>query len=65
MSGMNGPTWSTRVLQALVLVVAIAVVARVVWELLGPLIPGLVVLLVVGSILISIFRGPRAGGFFK
>ena len=49
----------------MVLVVAIAVVARAVWELLGPLIPGLVVLLVVGSILISIFRGPRAGGFFK
>ena len=63
---MNGTSWHTRVTEALVLVVAIALVARVVWGLLGPLIPGLVVLLVVGSILISMFRGPRAGGrFFK
>jgi hypothetical protein len=59
---MNGPSWRSRVTGALVLVVAIALVARVIWELLGPLVPGLVVLLVVGSILISIFRGPRAGG---
>ncbi len=59
---MNGQSWLSRVTGALVLVVAIAVVARVVWGLLGPLVPGLVVLLVVGSILISIFRGPRAGG---
>ena len=59
---MNGPSWRSRVTGALVLVVAIALVARVVWALLGPLVPGLVVLLVVGSILISIFRGPRAGG---
>jgi hypothetical protein len=63
---MNGPSWRSRVTQALVLVVAIALLARVIWELLGPLVPGLTVLLVVGSILISIFRGPRAGGgFFK
>ena len=59
---MNGPSWRSRVTGALVLVVAIALVARVVWALLGPLVPGLVMLLVVGSILISIFRGPRAGG---
>jgi hypothetical protein len=63
---MTGPSWHTRVTEALVLVVAIALVARVVWGLLGPLVPGLVVFLVVGSILISIFSGPRAGGgFFK
>ena len=59
---MNGPSWRSLVTGALVLVVAIALVARVVWALLGPLVPGLVMLLVVGSILISIFRGPRAGG---
>lgn len=52
----------TKLVEGMILVLAVALVARVAWGLLGPLVPGLVVLLVVGSILVSIFRGPRGGG---
>jgi hypothetical protein len=54
----------TKLAEGLIIVLAVALVARVVWGLLGPLVPGLFVLLVVGSILVSIFRGPRGGGGF-
>jgi hypothetical protein len=52
----------TKLGEALLVVVALAIVARVVFGLLGPLLPLLVVLLIVGAILTRIFRGPRAGG---
>lgn len=55
----------TKLVESVILVLAVAVVARVVWELLGPLVPGLIVFFVVGAILISILRGPRSGGFFR
>ena len=51
-----------KVGEALLFVLAVAVVARVVFGLLGPLLPVLVLLLVVGAILTRIFRGPRSGG---
>jgi len=52
----------TKLVEGMVLVLAVALVARVVWGLLGPLRPGLTVLVVIGAVLVSIFRGPRPGG---
>ena len=40
---------------------AVAVVARVVWGLLGPLLPYLFVLLVLGALILNVIRGPHAG----
>lgn len=48
-----------RVIQALIIVVVTAVAARVVWSLLGPLIPSLLALLVVGSLIVKLVTGPR------
>ncbi len=50
-----------RVIEALVLLVAIAVVARVVFGLLGPLLPGIAVALVVLGLIFVVLRGPHAG----
>jgi hypothetical protein len=47
--------------QALLVILAIAVVARVVFGLLGPVLPVIVVLLVAGAILTRVLRGPRGG----
>jgi len=43
-----------------VLLVAVAVVARVVYGLLWPLLPSLLVFLVIGSILLWLIRGPHS-----
>jgi hypothetical protein len=59
---MNVPGWGSKVTETLVLVLVVAVAARVVWGLLGPLVPGLILFLIVGAVLIGIFRGPRPGG---
>ena len=53
-------TWSRRIIEALAILVAIAVVARVVWELLGPLLPIIGTLVVVVAIGALAFRGPHA-----
>jgi hypothetical protein len=45
---------------ALVSILAIAVVARVVWQLLGPLLPYLMVIVVLGGLLMFVIGGPRA-----
>lgn len=52
--------WHTKVIEALALTVAVAVVARLVWELLGPLLPMILVLLAVGGLLFGVIRGPHA-----
>lgn len=57
---MSNKPWTRRVVEALVLVIAVAVVARVVLGLLGPLLPGVVVLFSLAAIAASIFRGPHA-----
>jgi uncharacterized membrane protein YGL010W len=54
-----------KLLETAVLVIAVAVVARVVWELLGPLLPSLVVLTVVGWLFLFVVRGHRGGTFRK
>ena len=43
--------WRTRVMQALVLLLAVALGARVAAELLAPLVPALVVLVLLGAVL--------------
>lgn len=52
-------SWSQRVLAALVLLLAVALGARVAAELLAPLVPALVVLVVLYAIGGFIFRGRR------
>jgi hypothetical protein len=52
--------WNSKLAEALISLIAVAVVARVVWGLLGPLLPSLVVLLTVGAILRWLVRGPHA-----
>lgn len=52
MTGMPSPAgWRTRVMQALVLLLAVALGARVAAELLAPLVPALVVLVLLGAVL--------------
>jgi hypothetical protein len=53
--------WRERMLEALVLLIAVAVVARVVWGLLGPLLPSLLGLFVLGAFALYVLRGPHAG----
>jgi len=48
--------WRSKLIEGLVLLLAVAVVARVVFGLLGPLLPSLIVLLVVASVLLFILR---------
>jgi hypothetical protein len=40
-------TWRTKVFSALILLIAIAIGARIIWELIAPLLPGLVALTIV------------------
>ena len=46
----------SKVVEALVLILAVAVVARVVWELLGPLLPALFVIVAMASLLFGLLR---------
>jgi hypothetical protein len=48
-------------MQSALTLLVIAVAARVVWGLLGPLLPSLLVLIVLGSLLLWVLRGPHAG----
>lgn len=50
-----------KLAEALIMLIAVAVVARVVWELLGPLLPSLLVLFVLGALVLYVIRGPHAG----
>jgi hypothetical protein len=52
--------WRKRVTEALVTVLA-AVVARVAWALLGPLLPYLVTIVAVGAIVLFVIRGAHPG----
>jgi hypothetical protein len=49
-------SWRSKVVEALVLILAVAVVARVVWVLLGPLLPALFVLVAVSGLLFRLLR---------
>lgn len=52
--------WQRKVIEALVLLVAVALVARVVFGLLGPLLAPLIVLTLLATILFMVVRGPHA-----
>jgi hypothetical protein len=52
--------WSAKVTEGLLLLIVIAVVARVVWGLLGPLLPSFFVLLMIGVILLRLVQGPHS-----
>jgi NhaP-type Na+/H+ or K+/H+ antiporter len=55
-------SWRSKLAEGLLMVVIVAVAARAVWALLGPLLPGLFLLLVVGGLVMFILRSPRSGG---
>jgi VIT1/CCC1 family predicted Fe2+/Mn2+ transporter len=55
-------SWRSKLGGALFMIVAVAVVARVVWGLLASLIAPALALLVLGWIVAFIIRGPRSGG---
>ena len=59
---MSGVPFMRRLVQALLLVIAVALVARVIFALLGPLLPSLALLAIVFAIASAILRGPRAKG---
>jgi hypothetical protein len=50
-----------KLAEALMTLIAVAVVARVVWGLLGPLLPSLLALFVIGALVLYVLRGPHAG----
>jgi len=54
--------WRMKLVEGLLTLVVVAVAARAIWALVGPLLPSLLVLLVLGSLLASLLRGPRSGG---
>jgi VIT1/CCC1 family predicted Fe2+/Mn2+ transporter len=55
-------SWRSKLAGGLFMIVAVAIVARVVWGLLASLIAPVLVLLVLGWIVAFIIRGPRSGG---
>jgi hypothetical protein len=54
-----------KLVEIAILVIALAVVARAVWQLLGPLLPSLLIFLLVGWLVLFVVRGPRGGTFPK
>lgn len=48
--------WRLRVIEGLVIVLAVAVVAHVAWRLLGPLLPSILVLVVLGWIVMFMLK---------
>ena len=52
--------WQRKVVEALALLIAVAVVARVAFGLLSPLLAPLIIMVVVGSLLLWVIRGPHA-----
>lgn len=56
MSANRRPAGGGAILNALLLLVLVAAGGRIAYELLAPLLPSLVVLLLVGFVLLSIFR---------
>lgn len=53
---MNTPSWRSRVTETLVLILAIALVARVVSGLLEPFLPTLIALVVISTLVIAVMR---------
>lgn len=53
-------TWRAKVVEAFLCVIAAVVMARVVLGLLGPLLPSLLGLLIIGAVVVRLLRGPHA-----
>lgn len=56
MANYRGPSTSGSILSAVVLLIAVAVGARVVYELLAPLLPLLIALTILGAVFVALFR---------
>ena len=54
-------TWLSKLAGCLLVLVVVAVAARAIWMLLGPLVLPLLSLLIVGGLVVIILRGPRSG----
>jgi hypothetical protein len=52
--------WTSNVYKALILLVVIAVGARLIAGLLGPVLPSLLMLAIVAVVVMSLVRGPHA-----
>jgi len=52
--------WRSKLGKALMTIVAVTIGARVVSDLLGRLLPTLIVLLILGGVLLALSRGPHA-----
>lgn len=55
-------SWRSRIVEAIVLLVAVAITARVVLGLLGPIAVPLVVLLILVLLISRVVTGPRSKG---
>jgi hypothetical protein len=55
-------TWLSKLGRGLVVLLVLAVAARAIWALLGPLLPDLLILLVVGGLLVHVILGSRSSG---
>jgi hypothetical protein len=55
-------SWRSKLAGGLLTLVVVAVAARAIWALLGPLLPSLLLMLIVGGLVVFILRGPRSGG---
>ena len=53
------PGWGKRLLGMVALILGIAVTARIIYELLVPLLPGLLAILLLGAIVSLFVRGRR------
>jgi len=51
----------SKLAEALMAIIAVAVVARVVWGLLGPLLPYLLLMFILGGLFLYLLRGPHSG----
>jgi hypothetical protein len=49
--------WRSKLIDGLIVVVVVAVVARVVWERLGPLLPSLLVFLGIAGLMLWLLHG--------
>lgn len=56
MANYRGPSAPNSILSAVLLIVAVAIGARVAYELLAPLLPSLIALAIVGILLTALFR---------
>jgi hypothetical protein len=54
--------WRSKLAEGLLLLVVVAVAARVIWGLLGPLLVPLIAMLLLGGLITLTVRGPRSGG---